>query len=265
MLYNEIVGGVSLYSIKEVANISGVTIRTLQYYDKINLLNPSKGRKENNYRVYTDDDLNKLQLILFYKELDFPLEEIKKIISINNFNLIESLENQIKLLEEKQKRVERIHILAKTTLNNLLGEKNMKPDEKFEAFKDEVIKENDDKYGKEVISKYGEDTYKESMKKYKNLSKEQHKELEELSNNVNEAFIKAKKTNDPNSKEAKEAVVLHRKWIMYFWPTYDKDAYLVIANTYVDDERFAAYYNKLEEGMAVFVRDSIVNFINNEQ
>ncbi len=106
------------YTAKEVANLSGVSVRTLHHYDKIGLLKPAT-RSEKNYRFYGEAELLKLQQILFYKELGFPLREISSILKAPDFDLIKALENHQSALKSRQQQITKMLKTIKTTLSNL--------------------------------------------------------------------------------------------------------------------------------------------------
>lgn len=115
------------YKIKEVANISGVSVRMLHYYDKIGLLKP-KSVSQAGYRLYTTDDINKLSQILFYRELDFSLEEIKKIIGTSNSSKLEVLKMQQQILSKKRDKIDAIiRAITKSIISLEQGEDTRDP------------------------------------------------------------------------------------------------------------------------------------------
>ena len=120
--------------ISEVAKLSGVTVRTLHYYDEIGLLKPSK-TTEAGYRMYSIEDLEKLQQILFFRELDFPLNEIKEIMVNPKYDKIEALNKHKELLIEKRKRIDGLVTLIDKTIK---GDNNMS----FKEFDNSKIEEN---------------------------------------------------------------------------------------------------------------------------
>ena len=181
--------------INEVSKITGVSLRTLHYYDKIGLLVPAK--LENGYRVYSNDDLNKLQKILFYKYLNFKLSDIANIIKNNNDSLI-ILEEQHKLLLKEKKKIENVIKTIEKTIKDYKGEIHMTIEEKFEGFKKEDMK----KYEIEAKDKYGEEIIEESKRRQKG----QESKAEDDFNNTFKAFANYKKeeldiTSDTVQKE----------------------------------------------------------------
>ena len=144
--------------INEVAKLTGVSARTLQYYDEIGLLIPEK--LNNGYRDYSDENLDKLQKILFYRFLKFKLNEIKELLD-GDIDSLKILEQQRELiLKEKEKFEIILHNIEKT-IKTYKGEQKMTIEEKFNGFK----KEDLNKYEDQAIEKYGKSTIEESKKR----------------------------------------------------------------------------------------------------
>lgn len=153
-------------SISEMAKMSGVSIRTLHYYDQINLLKPSEIVSETGYRYYNEDSMERLQQILFYRELDFPLKEIGEIMMASEYNKEDALLKQRELLVLKR---ERLDSLIKLLNANLKGETTMS----FKEFDMSEIDEVKKKYAKEVKEKWGNTkAYEQSEKKTSGYTKE---------------------------------------------------------------------------------------------
>ncbi len=249
------------YYIKNLSKISGVSTRTLRYYDEIGLLKPIR-INSSNYRIYGQEEVDKLQQIMFYKELDIPLEDIKKIFEDNNFSSLKALESHLEDLVEKKNRLEGLISSVKKTISYEKGEIEMTDNEKFEAFKDKLIEENSKKYGDEVIAKYGEDSFKKSNQKIKNLSKEDFDKGELLQKKLGEKFSLAMDKNDPTCEEAMEGCELHKQWLEIFAPfkTIAKEYHLGLANMYCEDERFKKYYDDIRVGLAEFMREAMENY-----
>lgn len=132
--------------------------------------------------------------------------------------------------------------------------------EKFEGFKQKMIDDNEKQYGAEIRAKYGDDTIDKSNAKLKGMSKEQLEEAQRLSNDISQTLKAAYSQGDPAGALAQKACSLHKKWLCMFWPTYSKEAHAALAQTYVDDARFTAYYDKIAPGCAVFLRDALQIF-----
>lgn len=254
------------YTVQKLAELAGVTSRTIRYYDKIDLLKPAR-RNSSGYRIYGSDQVDKLQQILFYRELDVDLETIKKIIKSPEFNEKKALEeHREKLLEEK----ERLNLLIENINRTIeLKERGiqMNDQNKFEGFKKKIIKDNEEKYGDEIRKKYGKEVVEKSNEKIKKMSKKKYIELTELEEKFMKKLKQAFETKDPSSELAQKAVKLHRQWLSFYWDSYSKKAHAGLAQMYVDDERFRSYYEQKQKGITEFFRDAILiytGFENNK-
>lgn len=244
------------YTIQQLAKLSGVSTRTLRYYDEIDLLKP-KTLSDAGYRIYGDWQVKLLQQILFYRELGLKLEEIKKIISDSNFDIKRALlDHQQRLIDEK-KRIEGMLLNVEKTIKSVEGEYEMKDAERFEGLKEEMIQENEKQYGEEIRDKYGDDVVDASNKKFRGMSKEQFKENQLLEKKMIELLKSAMQQGNVTSETAQKAIECHRKWLTQYWPTYSKEAHRGLADMYIADERFTAYYDKHQKGMTQFLHDAI--------
>lgn len=151
-------------TVKQVSDLTGISVRTLHYYDEIGLLKPSQ-ITDAGYRIYNDKELETLQQILFFKELELPLKEVKEITASPNFDKMKALENQKKLLILKRNRLNDLIELINKTLKgeNTMSFKEFDMSEYFNAL-EEFKKEHEDK----IIKAYGSiDKYNEHIKKFK--------------------------------------------------------------------------------------------------
>lgn len=130
--------------------------------------------------------------------------------------------------------------------------------EKFEGFKRDLVDENEKKYGKEVREKYGDEAVERSNAKLLGMSQEEYNAVAALETEIRETLKAAMQTGDPSSEAAQEAADLHRQWLTFYWDSYSKEAHAGVAQMYVDDERFTAYYDKEQPGTAKFLRDAIL-------
>lgn len=249
------------YTIKKLGNIAGISTRTLRYYDEIGILKPTK-INSSGYRIYGEEEVNRLQQILFYKELDLELEEIGRIINLPDFDEIKALKSHKEKLLAKRSRLDLLIANVEKTLQSKKGGKSMSDKEKFEGFKENLIKENEEKYGKEVREKYGDDAVNKSNAKLQNMTEEEYKEVTGLSNEIMETLKQAFELKDPTSELAQKVAELHKKWLCFYWDKYSKEAHLNLANGYVEDERFRKYYDIIGEGATEFLRDAIKFYIS---
>jgi len=245
------------YTVKELAELSGVSSRTIRYYDEIDLLKPAK-INSSGYRIYGSGEVDRLQQILFYKELDVNLENIRKIIDSPSFNEVKALKkHREKLLERKEQLELLIDSLDRTIVSKERGI-IMNDQEKFAGFKKKMIEDNERKYGKEIKEKYGEDTVRKSNEKFMNMNQEEYNQLTKLEQKLMATLQKAFKNGDPAGELAQQAADLHRHWLSFYWDSYSKEAHAGLAQMYVADERFKSYYDKEQPGSAEFLRDAIL-------
>lgn len=248
-----------MYSTGKLSEISGVSSRTLRYYDEIGLLKPSF-INESGYRYYDDKEVALLQQILFYKKRGFDLHTIKEIIYRKDFDLSSALEEHLVSLEEEKKKIDSMINSVKLSIKSLKGEYNMSDKDKFEVFKKNLIDKNERTYGKEIREKYGDDSIDESNRKMLNMSEEDYQMFKELEENILTLVEKCVKENlDLDSKEAKELANMHQKWIKMTWNKYSVEAHKSLAMMYTMDERFKEYYDRNIEGCADYLSMAIEN------
>ncbi|MTK14293.1 MAG: MerR family transcriptional regulator [Clostridiaceae bacterium] len=245
------------YTVQKLGKMAGVSTRTLRYYDEIGILKPAR-MNSSGYRIYGEKEVDRLQQILFYRELGVSLESIKEIITSPSFDGTAALREHREKLLEKREQLNMLIANVDKTIAATEGRIKMSNKEKFEGFKQKMIDENEKKYGKEIREKYGDETVDKSNKKLKDMTEEQYAELEKLGRDVIETLSKAFETGDPAGELAQKAADLHRQWLSYSWPNYSKEAHAGLAQMYVDDERFTAYYDKNQPGLAAFLRDAIL-------
>jgi len=244
------------YTVNKLSKMSGVSARTLRYYDEIGLLKPLR-IASSGYRLYGQAELDMLQQVLFYRELSFPLDEIKNILYAEDFDREQSFESH---LAELNKKREQLDVLINNVKNSMLamkGEVNMTDREKFVGFKKNLIDENEEKYGAEIRAKYGDDAIDASNERLKGLTRELYEEGEKLRIAYEEKLKSAIETGNPAGDLAQAACELHREWLHVFYPGYNKEYHKSLGDMYVSDERFKANYEKIAPGCAEFFRDAI--------
>jgi membrane-associated HD superfamily phosphohydrolase len=162
----------------------------------------------------------------------------------------------VKLLAQRQ-QLDMLIVNVTKTMEYKKGSSKMNDKEKFEGFKKKLVEENEQKYGKEIREKYGDDQVENSNRKMLNMTKEQYDQFEKLGQEVQGTLEAAFATGDPAGELAQKAADLHRQWLCFTWSNYSKEAHAGVAQMYVDDERFTAYYDKKQPGTAAFLRDAI--------
>jgi len=250
------------YTIKKLAELAGISTRTLRYYDQINLLNPSEVN-ENNYRIYDEKNVNKLQQIMFYRSLDFPLSKIKQLLDDPSFSRLQALTDQQKLLLAKQAEINTLLTSIDKTIKDYYGEIKMTDTEKFEAFKKERLSENETKYGSEIREKYGEKTIEKSNKQFANMSEQDFDKMQTTEKNLIKNLVELKQHPDLDSELAKAVYQEHKQWLEFAWPNYSPETHRGLVDMYLADERFAKYYDdKAKTPVVQLLRDVVYHYTN---
>lgn len=245
------------YSIREVSEIAGISARTLRYYDSIGLLKPAAVR-ESGYRYYGEQELEMLQQILFYRERGLKLEQISEIIRGRNFDIISALYEHLEELEKQQVRINSMISTVKKTIASMKGETTMSNQEKFEAFKKDAIKKNEEIYGQEIREKYGDDEVDASNQKMMNMTEDEYNHFTALEKEILkqlETAVSAKEK--PESEAGKKVTQLHKEWLGFTWSVYTVQAHRGIVQMYIADERFTQYYDKNQSGCAKFLKEAV--------
>lgn len=245
------------YTVQKLGKLAGISTRTLRYYDEIGILKPAR-INSSGYRIYGEKEVDRLQQILFYRELDVSLDSIKKIVASPSFDAANALREHREKLLDKRNQLDALIANVNKTIALTGGVIKMSNKEKFEGFKKNVIEGNEKKYGKEIREKYGNNTIEKSNAKMMNMTQKQYDEVTKLAELLNTTLAEAFKNGDPASEIAQGAADLHKKWISYYWSEYSKEAHAGLVQMYVDDERFTAYYDKDQPGTAAFLRDAVL-------
>lgn len=244
------------YTVNKLSRISGVSARTLRYYDEIELLKPAR-IEQSGYRVYGQKEVDTLQQILIYRELGFSLEEIKVLLTVKEFDRAKAYTSHLSALKNKRERLDTLIHNVTMSIAAVKGEIIMSDKEKFEGFKKSLINENERKYGAEIREKYGDKSVNESNAKLMGLTQEQHDESVRLCHEMEKSLKAAFDTGDPSGILAQNACDLHRQWLCIFYPGNNKEYHKGLGEMYVADERFRANYDKLAPGCTEFLRDAI--------
>jgi len=246
---------IPMFTIKQISQLAHVTPRTLRYYDQIGLLTPEE-IGNNGYRYYSDASLLKLQQILFYRELEIPLEQIKKIMSHKKFDLQSALEGHKRQLGKRIDRLNNLIATVDQTLKYIKGEDEMNKNVLFDAFNDE----EQEKMEKEAMRIYDPETVKASNIKWKNYSVAEKQKISAEGNAVYQGFVDVM-SKGPDSQEAQACVQRWRDHINYFWVP-NKEQLLGLADLYNDDPRFKKNFEKVHPDLAHFVREAVRVYVN---
>jgi DNA-binding transcriptional MerR regulator len=241
------------YTVKQLADVAGVSVRTLHYYDQIGLLSASVVG-QNGYRYYTEDAVLRLQQIMFYRELDFPLAEIQAILDEPDFDLVVALQSHKRVLQQRLGRLSNlIHTIDRTVLH-LKGARKMETYDLFEGF-DEARQEQ---YEQEVSQLYGDAKVKESRQRWQSYSAEQKARIQAEGGAIYRELAELIGV-DPASAEVQQLIARWHEHIRAFYePT--PEILLSLGNMYAEHPDFAAFYQRLHPELPEFLRQAIVYY-----
>lgn len=247
-----------MYTVKDLSRITGLTPRTLRYYDAVGLLCPRRDR-ENDYRLYGPEEVDRLQQILLYREMGLPLEEIKRLLDVPGFDRKTALREHLQRLRERRREVDALIRTVQSTLSEIEGGTTMTDEKKFEGMKRQIIEENEAAYGKELREKYGDETVEAHMARLSSMSQQEWAQTQKDEEDYKAALRRAVEAGDPAGEDAREAVRLHAAWLAHYWPegAVTPKAHIGMAEMYAQDERFTAYYEKVAPGCAAFLAEAV--------
>jgi len=244
-------------TVRQLATLAGVSVRTLHHYDQIKLLKPS-ARTEAGYRLYGEADLLRLQQILFYRELDFPLAEIQAILDRPGFDQVEALRNHRRMLGERAERMAHLLRTVDRTIAKLTGEDTMPvtDEELYEGFSPKEREEYKG-YEAEARDRWGA-MAAESQHRVRQMSKAQWQTVKQEGDAVTR--LMAELMGRPvSAPEVQAAMARQHAWIENFYPC-SAQVFRGLGQMYVDDPRFTANYDKYRPGLAVFMRDAMAYY-----
>ena len=247
-----------MFTVKQLSKLAGVTPRTLRHYDAIGLLKPSR-IGDNGYRYYGEESLLRLQQILFYRELDMPLDEIKQIMGRRDFDVLGALQSHRQALREQVARLNRLIQTVDNTIDHLKGNQTMSDKAYFEGFSEE----QQEKYALEAEGLYDPETVRESNRKWKAYPAARKETILAEGRTIYTDMIAAM-PKGPESSEAQAIVERWRRHIEYFW-TPNEEQLPGLAQSYVDDPRFRANFDKMHSELAVFMYKAVKVYVANRK
>ncbi|GAB3702937.1 MerR family transcriptional regulator [Spirosoma flavus] len=251
------------YSVNKLAKLAGVSVRTLHHYDRLGLLKPSV-RTEARYRLYGENELLRLQQILFFKELDFSLTDILAIMNDPDFNLLTALESHKHALKFRRDRLTTLLTTIDKTISTIKGERDMLTNEElYEGFA------KGQEYRQEAVEKYGTKTIEASEAKLRQLGKAGFEQLKADQLDIAQKLASLV-DQDPTSPDVQQQIARHYVNIQGFWgeeACQSKDmqkAYKGLAQLYLDDPRFTAQNGQGNPEYAAFVNKAMVYFADTQ-
>jgi DNA-binding transcriptional MerR regulator len=243
------------YTVKQLAQIAGVSARTLHYYDEINLLKPDR-HPGNGYRLYTWEAALRLQQILFLRELGLALEDIRLVLEQPGFDLLDALEQHRKALLERQERLGQLIHTVERTILHLKGNVEMESNELFQGFSEE----EQEKYAEEARQRWGKDNVDESMRRWGSYSKEKQQAVLSEGGRIYQDII-ALFDHRPDSPEVQACVARwHQNLRNFYEPT--PEILRGLGDLYNDDPQFNATFVKMHPDLAPFMREAIRAYVD---
>ncbi len=243
------------YTVKKLAAMSGVSARTLRFYDEVGLLKPAY-HGANGYRFYEEAQLLTLQQILFYRELGFELKQIKRVLGRGDFDKIAALESHRKVLRKDLARTRKLIVTIDKTIEHLKGKKKMKSQELFLGF-DPKQQAKHEQY---LIDRYGEgmkEGIAQSKRKVKDWTKADWEKSTAAFGEICKDLVAAmerKLSND--SREVQGVIRRHYEWLKQFW-TPNRESYAGHSQMIVDSDlrkAYEAHHPQLPEFMAAAMK-----------
>lgn len=247
------------YSITQLAQMAGISGRTLRYYDQIGLLKPSRVN-EAGYRFYGTQQVDMLQQILFYRELGMALSAIGTLLAVSGFDRIKVMEAHLSSLESKRERLDALIDHASRTLRYWKGELPMSDKDKFEGLQKRLVEENEEKYGTQAREAYGAAAVDAARDHFLGLDEAGLTRQQLLEKEILRLLAAAAVEGKPAGELAQKACAYHKEWLTLTTGQYSKEYHLALADMYVADPRFAAYYDADVPGCAALLREAIQIF-----
>lgn len=242
-----------MYTVKELADLAGITRRTLHYYDEKGLLKPSMVG-EKGYRFYDDTALLRLQQILFYREMDLELSKIKLILDDPDFEIAAALRAHRKTLSAKIQRLNNLTSTVDATLMHLMGEIKMKDDNMFQGFSDEQQKE----YEKEALERWG-DTAEQSIKLWNSYSEQRKSEIKQEGSQIYQEIV----ANMDKGAGSLEIQALLSRWHQHLRNFYEPSPEMLagLGKMYRNHPDFNAVFTKIDPRLPAFLDKAIGRYV----
>jgi DNA-binding transcriptional MerR regulator len=237
------------YTIQQLARLAGVSVRTLHYYDQLGLLKPS-ARTAAGYRLYGEANLLRLQQILFFRELDFPLTEIQAILDDPAFDQVKALRDHQLLLQQEADRLGRLLKTIEKTISRLTEDNMTLPmtdEELYEGFTPDQI----ERYTREANELYDSKIVAEANRRVRNMTKAQWQAVKVEGGAVAQQLAELM-DKKPGDAAVQAAIARHYAWVNNFWhPT--AESYRGLGEGYAQHPEFRAFYEKYRPGLADFM------------
>jgi DNA-binding transcriptional MerR regulator len=244
-----------MYTVKQLADLAGVSVRTLHYYDEIKLLEPSS-IGDNGYRYYGEDSLFRLQQILFYREMDIGLLQIKDLLDAPDFDLVTALQTHRDVLQAKVSRLSQLMATVDSTILHLVGEVELSEAHFFEGFNAETLQ----RYTEEAEELYGEKSVQDSVRRWKSYSVEKKQQIQ-AEGSANLSALAALVGTSPDSAAVQTLVAAWHQHIRYFYEP-SLDTLRGLGHLYNEHDGFRATFERYHPDLPAFMRSAITVYVD---
>jgi len=242
------------YTVRQLAHLAGISVRTLHHYDQIGLLSPEE-RTPAGYRLYRQPDLMRLQQILFYKELDIPLDEIRRLLDQPGFDPLRALQDHRRNLRQRLERLETLLHTVDQTIQAMKEEDMTLSDEDLYAG---FTPEQRERYAREVEEMYDPALVAESQRRVRKMSKAQWQAVKEAGQAA-VLGLAAVMDQPVESPQVQAAVGAHRAWIENFY-TPSAEVYRGLGHMYAEHPEFRQFHEQVKPGLADFMCAAIAYY-----
>jgi MerR family transcriptional regulator, thiopeptide resistance regulator len=242
------------WTVGELARLAGVTVRTLHHYDRIGLVQPGN-RTPAGYRSYDVRDLDRLQQVLVYRELGFPLEEVATLLDDPDADPAEHLRRQHRLLRDRLERTQAMVAAVEKEMEARQMGISLTPEERFELFGDWLPEE----YEAEAEERWGDtEAWAQSQRRTRSYTKEDWVRIKAEGDDVERRFAEALRSGVPaDSERAMDVAEEHRQQISRNFYDCPPEMHAGLGRMYVEDERFTAHYEQRAPGLAQYVSTAV--------
>ena len=232
------------YTVKQISEMSGASIRALHHYEELGLLVPQ--RRPNGYRSYGTDDIARLQQILLFRECGMGLADVADVLDDPGFDEVAALRGHLATLERRKADLETLIRTVEKTINSLEGDGDMSDKERFEGLKRAAVDENEKKYGAEARQRHGDAAVDAANERLLAMDEEEWNDKQALEGAIIEQLKEVMRSGDASSQAAQKLARMHARWISMHWGegAYSREAHLQLAQAYLADARFTAYYDE---------------------
>ncbi len=246
-----------MYTVKQLSEIAGVSVRTLHYYDEIGLLIPSSVGA-NGYRFYDDDNLLRLQQVLFYREMGLELLMIKEILDSPDFDLVAALNSHRTMLREKMKRLENLVGTIDSTILHLAGEVDMSKKKLFQGFSEEEQKY----YERRARLEYGPENVNESVKRWNNYGKDKQAAILQEGGQIYLDLVSIMEAG--KSAQSAETQAILDRWQQHLRYFYEPTLEILrgLGTLYNSSPEFIANFQQFHPDLPAFLEESITQYVD---